>query len=131
MVAKVGLFVASGCIGLIFMTATACGQNGCNCAPTPMLISGDTIFSGLGPTDGFRGTVPGPSPRYLASIAYDASHKNFVLFGGHTAKNGVSGETWIFDEAGGAYAPPALGRGEPPPQTPPRLGGSVAYGPKQ
>src|SRR5438445_10992048 len=97
MVAKVGLFVASGCIGLIFMTATACGQNGCNCAPTPMLISGDTIFSGLGPTDGFRGTVPGPSPRYLASIAYDASHKNFALFGGHTANSGVAGETLIFE----------------------------------
>ncbi|OLC00242.1 MAG: hypothetical protein AUI15_07595 [Actinobacteria bacterium 13_2_20CM_2_66_6] len=96
-----------------------------------MLISGDTIFSGLGPTDGFRGTVPGPSPRYLASIAYDASHKNFVLFGGHTAKSGVSGETWIFDEAGGQYALPAWRRVQPAHNPPPRWGAAMAFDPKQ
>jgi hypothetical protein len=105
-------------------------QGGGSCALIPQLFSGDTIFSGPGPGDGFSGPRPGPSPRYLASIAYDASHQNFVLFGGHTA-NGVSGETWIFDEFGGQYATPAWRRVQPVHNPPPRWGAAIAYDPKQ
>lgn len=38
----------------------------------------------------------GPSPRYAASLAYDAQHKTYVLFGGQTSK-GSSDETWLWD----------------------------------
>lgn len=103
---------------------------GSSCALTPMLLVGDTIFSGPGSDEG-NSTAPGaPSPRYLASIAYDASHKNFVLFGGHIA-TGTSGETWIFDEFGGQYAVPAWRRVQPAHNPPPRWGAAMAYDPKQ
>ena len=40
--------------------------------------------------------VAGPKPRYSASLAYDAQHHVFVLFGGQTAQ-GSSDETWTWD----------------------------------
>jgi hypothetical protein len=43
-----------------------------------------------------RAAVAGPSPRYLAAAAYDADRKQFVLYGGQTAK-GTSDETWLWD----------------------------------
>ena len=46
----------------------------------------------------------GPTPRYLAAMAYDAKHKVFVLYGGQTAK-GSSDETWIWDGSWKATSP--------------------------
>jgi hypothetical protein len=118
------------CIGVSLIPA--CDGERCagsTCAQTPMRIIGGTSFSGPR-AFGIDPTAPEPSPRYLASIAYDASHKNFVLFGGHTA-NGVSGETWIFDEMGGQYATAAWRRVQPAHNPPPRWGAAMAYDSKQ
>ena len=38
----------------------------------------------------------GPSPRYAASLAYDAARSNFVLFGGQSGATSHN-ETWTFD----------------------------------
>src|SRR5689334_22743391 len=43
-----------------------------------------------------EGTARGPSARYLAALAYDAAHREYVLFGGETAR-GSSSETWIWN----------------------------------
>lgn len=43
-----------------------------------------------------RAATAGPSARYAAAAAYDAGHKQFVLYGGQTVK-GSSDETWLWD----------------------------------
>jgi hypothetical protein len=42
-------------------------------------------------------TARGPVPRYLAAMAFDAAHNDYVMFGGQTAAIGPSDETWTFD----------------------------------
>jgi hypothetical protein len=58
-----------------------------------------------------RAAAAGPSPRYLAAMAYDPRHKVFVLYGGHTAEV-ASDETWTWDgsvwkAASPVHKPPA------------------------
>ena len=68
-----------------------------------------------------RANGTGPTSRYLASLAYDAKRKVFVLFGGQTAK-GSSDETWTWDRSGWKAASPAH-------RPSPRRGAALAYDP--
>src|SRR5262245_22984206 len=47
-----------------------------------------------------------PSARYAAALAYDAQHRNYVLFGGQT-KRGSSDETWLWSAGTWTLASPA------------------------
>jgi cysteine-rich repeat protein len=55
--------------------------------------------------DGFfsRGTS-GPTPRSFAALAYDAAHRNLVLFGG-SASGGANGETWLWTNSWASVTP--------------------------
>jgi hypothetical protein len=70
-----------------------------------------------------RQDVAGPAPRYLAALAYDAPRRDFVLFGGQTAK-GTSGETWTFDGTTWTAMIPAH-------HPPPRRNAAMAYDPSR
>lgn len=83
-------------IGIVCVVA-ACGQPQVTtrASPTPPKPGP------LGDTWTWDGSVwhraaQGPSPRYLASLAFDAERRVFVLFGGVTA-SGDSDETWTWD----------------------------------
>src|SRR6266581_2343802 len=66
-------------------------------------------------------SVEGPKPRYSASLAYDAQHHVFVLFGGQTAQ-GSSDETWTWDGTTWMAISPAH-------KPPPRRSAAMAYDP--
>ena len=67
-------------------------------------------------------TGPHPSPRYAASLAYDAARRVFVLFGGQSASVSYD-ETWIFDGASWKKMSPGH-------RPPPRRGAAMAYDPQ-
>lgn len=115
-----------------------CGTEPCpsaTCAQIPGPL-GDTHLTGVPPGAGdYQHPDTDPSPRYLAAIAYDASHAQYVLFGGQT-KMTTSGETWIF--YGYRHVPPAgcqynacdpWGRVNPAHKPPARSGAAMAYDP--
>jgi hypothetical protein len=62
-----------------------------------------------------------PSPRYAASLAYDAARHDFVLFGGQSGSASY-GETWLFDGKKWKRAAPAH-------RPPPRRDAAMAYDP--
>jgi len=68
-------------------------------------------------------TARGPDARYSASLAYDARHHVYVLFGGQTAK-GTSDETWTWDGAKWKLM-------SPPHRPLPRRDAAMAYDPTQ
>jgi hypothetical protein len=94
-------------IAMVFLLS-ACGGAQTAARPSPV---GQTHGS-LGDTWSWDGktwqrvSASGPAPRYLASLAYDAVHHQFVLFGGQTSK-GSSDETWLWDGRAWRMANPA------------------------
>ncbi|GAC1684810.1 MAG: hypothetical protein PVS2B1_04400 [Candidatus Dormibacteraceae bacterium] len=68
-----------------------------------------------------RAAGTGPTSRYLASLAYDAKRKAYVLFGGQTAK-GSSDETWTWAGTAWKAASPAH-------KPRPRRAAAMAYDP--
>jgi hypothetical protein len=86
-------------IATLFIASLLCGA--CASSPQPAGVSrhaggpiGDT-WIGLGES-WHQVEGPHPAPRYSASLAYDAAHNVFVLFGGQTATE-ASDETWTWD----------------------------------
>lgn len=70
-----------------------------------------------------RPDAKGPSPRYGASVAFDAARNVFVLFGGQT-RLGPSDETWVWNGSRWKLLSPAHKPGA-------RRLGSMAYDPIQ
>ncbi|TMC70162.1 MAG: hypothetical protein E6J18_10585 [Chloroflexi bacterium] len=108
------MFLLSGCTG-----SQATVQSG----PTPSSeqpgLKGDTwTWDGA---SWHREAATGPSSRYLASLAFDAKHKVYVMFGGQTAK-GSSDETWTWDGSAWKAASPVH-------KPPPRRAAGMAYDP--
>jgi len=66
-----------------------------------------------------QAATSGPSPRYAASLAYDAARSVYVLYGGQTAK-GSSNETWTWDGTKWKALSPAHNPG-------PRRSAAMAY----
>ena len=93
-------------------------------------ILGDTSYS-WAKNPNVRPEDPTPSPRYLASVAYDAAHDDFVLFGGET-RAGTSDETWILRRALAQYSVKSFRwRQARPAHTPPRRrGAAMAWDPQ-
>jgi len=65
---------------------------------------------------------PHPSPRYAASLAYDAARRAYVLFGGQNGSVSYD-ETWLFNGANWNQVLPAH-------RPPPRRGAAMAYDPQ-
>jgi len=82
----------------ILLLVSACGGGQQATQPGPVA----QVHGSLGDTWAWnnaawhRAAVVGPSPRYLTALAYDADRRQFVLYGGQTAK-GTSDETWLWD----------------------------------
>lgn len=115
--------VARTALLAVIVLLVGCGGSPAAAQPTPPASTpgpiGDTwTWDGGG---WHRLAVSGPTPRYLAALAYDSDHKSYVLFGGHTAK-GISDETWAWD--GKSWK--AL---SPPHRPPPRMDAAMAYDP--
>ncbi|HSS61943.1 MAG TPA: hypothetical protein VLK30_10860, partial [Candidatus Limnocylindrales bacterium] len=93
-------------IAVVLLSACGGSEPAAESTPTP------PVAGSLGDTwawDGaawHRAASTGPVPTYSASLAYDAKHKVYVLFGGHTFK-GESDETWTWDGARWSLMSPA------------------------
>src|SRR5690242_3062093 len=110
---------------LIFLL-TACSAGGSSLGPTSVSPRapgplGDTWTSDV--SRWVHENVSGPSPRYFAALAYDASRHNYVLFGGQTAK-GTSDETWTWDPSSSKWTEMS-----PAHKPPPRRDAAMAYDP--
>lgn len=80
----------------IVLMACGSGQTATDSSPVAQSPGplGDTwTYDG---TSWHRAATTGPSPRYMASVAFDAARDVYVLFGGNTPK-GPSDETWTWD----------------------------------
>jgi hypothetical protein len=106
----------------IFLLA-GCGSMPVAALPTPSAETpgplGDTWTLAGGVWH--RVAASGPTPRYLAALAYDADNQTYVLFGGQTAK-GTSDETWVWN--GTLWKAPS-----PLHRPPPRMDAAMAYDP--
>ena len=83
-------------IAVVLLSACGGSQPPAESTPTPPAAGsfGDTwAWDGVA---WHRAASSGPAPTYSASLAYDAGHRVYVLFGGHTAK-GESDQTWTWD----------------------------------
>ena len=115
---------------IAILLPAGCGAGQTTAAPTPQ-ASGPKGDSWA--WDGAKWkevAVAGPSPRYLAALAYDVPRKVFVLFGGQTAK-GSSDETWTWDGTAWKTKSPAhkpLARTDAAMAYDPSRGAVVLYG---
>lgn len=118
-------------LGMMFSVACGASCNGGSCGTpsgtpsgTPIGIQGDTRYgSSLSRGEG------DPSPRYLAALAYDVAHDDYVLFGGQT-RTGTSGETWILRRTGSSAKRPAQWTQAKPQHNPsPRRDAAMAWDP--
>ena len=64
-------------------------------AATTIAFDGNSDTWMLGGSEWTQLATTGPSPRYMASMAYDGLHHQAVLFGGWAGV--YSNETWIFE----------------------------------
>jgi hypothetical protein len=106
----------------IALLAPACGTECASCAASRGLLI-DTCYLQAHEASGCRSDASTfPNGRYLAALGFDATAKDFVLFGGQTAK-GTSDETWLF-------TPPSTWRlAKPAHRPPPRRGAAMAWDP--
>jgi hypothetical protein len=107
----------------VILVLAGCGGSPVAAQPTPSTRTpgplGDTwTWDGAG---WHQVAVNGPTPRYLAALAYDSDHQSYVLFGGHTA-TGISDETWTWDGKSWKQLNPVH-------RPPPRMNAAMAYDP--
>ncbi len=109
---------------LALIVLASCGgtePSGATVTPHVAGPLGDTWIGHGGSWRQIGGTHP--SPRYAASLAYDAARHDFVLFGGHSNSASYD-ETWTFDGTAWKHDAPAH-----KPQ--PRRDAAMAYDPSR
>jgi hypothetical protein len=95
-IAYIGAFLVffSGMLGLAYLAYGRTHRSQCEaCSRLPGRLSDYQVMAG-GKWTGYW-SPDGPSPRYMAALAYDGRHGRYILFGGETA-NGTSDETWSY-----------------------------------
>ena len=109
----------------LLVLLAGCGESPAAIQPSPTSSKTGSLADtwSWNSTGWHRVAGTGPAARYSASLAYDARHNVYLLFGGQTV-NGSSDETWTWDGSRWKALSPLH-------KPPPRRGAAMAYDPAQ